>query len=418
MISNDERGWILASVSGLACVFGACLINFDIILHIAPRWRSFSIRESSTFLAASLSLSFGVMFFSALYGLLPEARKYFVQHGYRPDAAGYSVIGFFLTGVLGLQLVSETLHRCLPSSIVSCDDHGNGLENGRPGGAQSEAPSAVKTDPPVVGDEHTPLLDHRQPSLTPAATSFLSKKHCAQGKYYGYSDHLCDLLCDPEHTGADSETVKIGSPHAGTCSPPAPGRFGVAGAGDGSSETYTSHGSHQDNIDGSIEDGMGHHHIPKNKFLSIGVQTSIAIALHKFPEGFITYTTNHANPALGFNVFVALFIHNIAEGFAMALPLFLAMQSRTKAIIWASLLGGLAQPAGAAIAWLTIRGRDYDLNTAAYGILFSITSGIMCSVGLQLFSQANQIYQGSRLTFIFAFIGMGLLGFSSALNAG
>jgi hypothetical protein len=87
MISNDERGWILASVSGLACgtscalyprlssllrrslrrivnvaaVLGACLINLDIILHIAPRWRSFSIRESSTFLAASLSLSFGVM---------------------------------------------------------------------------------------------------------------------------------------------------------------------------------------------------------------------------------------------------------------------------------------------------------------------------------------------------------------------
>jgi hypothetical protein len=41
----------------------------------------------------------------------------------------------------------------------------------------------------------------------------------------------------------------------------------------------------------------------------------------------------------------------------------------------------------------------------------------MCSVGLQLFSQANQIHHGNRLTFTFAFIGMGLLGFSSALNA-
>lgn len=59
----------------------------------------------------------------------------------------------------------------------------------------------------------------------------------------------------------------------------------------------------------------------------------------------------------------------------MSLPLFLALRSRTKAVIWASLLGGLAQPAGAFIAWLTIRGHniDYSLNYAAYGVLFSVT---------------------------------------------
>ena len=113
-------------------------------------------------------------------------------------------------------------------------------------------------------------------------------------------------------------------------------------------------------------------------------------------QGFITYTTNHANPALGFSVFVALFIHNIAEGFAMALPLFLAMQSRTKAVIWASLLGGLSQPAGAVIAWLTIRGRDYDLNTAAYGILFSITCTCN-SFPLQLSIMADSSYSGNNV---------------------
>ena len=41
----------------------------------------------------------------------------------------------------------------------------------------------------------------------------------------------------------------------------------------------------------------------------------------------------------------------------------------------------------------------------------------MCSVGLQLFSQAVQTHHGSKLTFTFAFIGMGILGFSSALTA-
>lgn len=41
--------------------FGACFINLDIILHVVPRFRSFNIRQSAAFLAASLSLSFGVM---------------------------------------------------------------------------------------------------------------------------------------------------------------------------------------------------------------------------------------------------------------------------------------------------------------------------------------------------------------------
>ena len=86
-----------------------------------------------------------------------------------------------------------------------------------------------------------------------------------------------------------------------------------------------------------------HHHVPTNAFLSIGLQTCMAIALHKLPEGFITYATNHANPRLGFSVFLALFIHNITEGFAMALPLYLALNSKWKAIAWSSVLGGVSQ---------------------------------------------------------------------------
>jgi ZIP family zinc transporter len=152
-------------------------------------------------------------------------------------------------------------------------------------------------------------------------------------------------------------------------------------------------------------------------------------------QGFITFATNHANPILGFTVFLALFIHNIAEGFSMSLPLFLALQSRTKAVVWASLLGGLAQPTGALLAWLSFRGHESSENNVAYAILFSITgrlqlpdvflqsvlsndlAGIMCSVGLQLFSQAIALHHGSRLCFIFAFVGMAIMGFSSAITA-
>jgi len=163
-----------------------------------------------------------------------------------------------------------------------------------------------------------------------------------------------------------------------------------------------------------------HHHVPTNAFLSIGLQTSIAIALHKLPEGFITYATNHANPKLGFSVFLALFIHNITEGFAMALPLYLAINSRWKAMFWSSLLGGFSQPLGAGVAalWFKVAGQgDYAPSEGVYGCMFAITSGIMASVALQLFSESLDLTHNRNLCMVFAFVGMGILGISSALTA-
>ena len=163
-----------------------------------------------------------------------------------------------------------------------------------------------------------------------------------------------------------------------------------------------------------------HHHVHSNAFLSIGLQTSTAIALHKLPEGFITFATNHANPTLGFAVFLALFIHNITEGFAMALPLFLAFNSRLKAILWSSLLGGVSQPLGAGIAalWLQTAG-DHDMapGERVYGAMFAVTSGIMTSVALQLFAESLALTHKKTWCTAWAFLGMGILGLSFALTA-
>lgn len=164
-----------------------------------------------------------------------------------------------------------------------------------------------------------------------------------------------------------------------------------------------------------------HHHVPENAFLSIGLQTCIAIALHKLPEGFITYATNHANPKLGFSVFVALFIHNITEGFAMALPLYLAIKSRPKAMAWAALLGGVSQPLGAGVAaiWFKLAGSQagHEPGEGVYGGMFAIVAGIMTSVALQLFSESLDLTHNRNLCMAFAFVGMGVLGVSSALTA-
>lgn len=170
----------------------------------------------------------------------------------------------------------------------------------------------------------------------------------------------------------------------------------------------------------STSDHHHHHHVPTNAFLSIGLQTSIAIALHKLPEGFITYATNHANPTLGFSVFLALFIHNITEGFALALPLYLALGSRTKAMIIAFALGGLSQPLGAGVAalWFGLAGKDgAGISEAIYGGMFAVTAGIMASVALQLFSEGLEMARSRTLCVFGAFVGMGVLGISGALTA-
>jgi ZIP family zinc transporter len=168
-------------------------------------------------------------------------------------------------------------------------------------------------------------------------------------------------------------------------------------------------------------ESLHHHHVAENSFMSIGLQTSIAIALHKLPEGFITYATNHANPSLGFSVFMALFIHNITEGFVMALPIFLALHSRLRAMLVAALLGGFSQPLGAGIAWawFKIAGTEgHKPGSEIYGCMFAITAGIMASVALQLFTEGLGLnHNRPNLCIAFAFIGMAIMGISGALTS-
>ena len=101
------------------------------------------------------------------------------------------------------------------------------------------------------------------------------------------------------------------------------------------------------------------------------------------------------------------------EGFAMALPLYLALGSRLRAMLWASLLGGISQPFGAGIAalWFKIAGSEgHKPGTAVYGCMFAITAGIMASVALQLFVESLTLNHSRNLCIAFAFIGMAIMG--------
>lgn len=83
--------------------------------------------------------------------------------------------------------------------------------------------------------------------------------------------------------------------------------------------------------------------------------TGAVLLLHNFPEGVLTLFAGTADPALGARTALAIALHNIPEGVAVAVPFAFALHSRLGGAL-AALLSGLAEPAGALLALLFLRG--------------------------------------------------------------
>jgi len=510
----------MTCISGIACIIGASIICIDVFARHLPGMQKFSIAESDTFLSASLSLSFGVMLFSALYSILPRSKEYLINGGYSPSSASYMLISLFLAGVVGIQVGSAFLHRYIPSHVVDCDHNHDEEEGiGREGMGEhhhgdirhNQAMPAVRLhDTGDESSESTPLLStpetpsspletvasvlpdggaeqrsessfvsaasSRRPLMIPRSLTRTISKLTAVGKTTcdetgpckGYSEpcgqdcfrglnrrgsilpggghafsryptwHRFPFLQNgPTVREINENSRAVYSPMDKGCFPSTANSNAIGHAITPKSRCRSAtHHYHRPANEHPVpaklsrrstapSNSVGpehHHHVPTNAFLSIGLQTSLAIALHKAPEGFITYATNHANPTLGFAVFMALFIHNITEGFAMALPLYLALGSRLKAMFWSSLLGGASQPigAGVAAAWFKLASGDDGAGAPSegvYGGMFAVTAGVMTSVALSLFSESLARSHNKTTCTTFAFLGMGMLGVSSALTA-
>jgi ZIP family zinc transporter len=305
--------------------------------------------------------------------------------------------------------------------------------------SKSKRKQSPQFDAPFGGDgagrsRQRDEATERRPSMIEVQRRVMSfvkdtKTNCdSGGPCYGYSDP-CGQECLKHLSARPSTASRSGTLRSASglfahfpseCPPPSANGTTETSIRPTSSDSRATNDEACESADEDDPEAQHHHHVPENAFMSIGLQTSIAIALHKLPEGFITYATNHANPSLGFSVFLALSVHNVTEGFAMALPLYLALKSRMRAMFWSSLLGGISQPLGAGTAaiWFKIAGsKDHKPGEAVYGGMFAITAGIMVSVALQLFVEALSLNHNRNLCIAFAFFGMGIMGMSNALTA-
>lgn len=214
------------------------------------------------------------------------------------------------------------------------------------------------------------------------------------------------------HTNDESAINAASSYH--TCGPSAHSQYNNS-AHAGSISDAASHTHSSDDVE------EHHHHVvsPYSRVLSIGLQTALAITIHKIPEGFVTFATYKENPRLGLSVFTALAVHNFAEGFSIAFPLYLSLRKRFAAFAIAALLGGLSQPLGAGIAQLFFRKKFANgdgLPAFTFGILISFTAGFMSIIGLQMYGTGVAFGGKQYVTLPCAFLGVAIVGLSTVLT--
>jgi len=161
-------------------------------------------------------------------------------------------------------------------------------------------------------------------------------------------------------------------------------------------------------------DGQGQGILPDGRELKrAGIFTALAVGIHNFPEGLVTFITALYDPNLALPIVVAIALHNIPEGIAVSAPIYYATGSRIKAF-WYSALSGLAEPIGALVGyWLLMP----FLNDAVYGILFGAVAGIMVFISFDELLPAAQRYGEHHLSLYSLIAGMAVMAISLVLLA-
>ncbi|MBU0982175.1 zinc transporter ZupT [Patescibacteria group bacterium] len=144
------------------------------------------------------------------------------------------------------------------------------------------------------------------------------------------------------------------------------------------------------------------------KLHHVGICTAIAIAIHNFPEGMITFVSSLSNVSLGVVIAVAVALHNIPEGISISIPIYYATGSKKKAFFY-SLFSGLTEPMGALLAFLVFR---EILNDLLFGILFGAIAGIMVFISFDELLPAAKKYGEYHLAIYGLILGMALMAFS------
>ena len=144
------------------------------------------------------------------------------------------------------------------------------------------------------------------------------------------------------------------------------------------------------------------------KLIRMGLFTAIAIGVHNFPEGLATFISAMQSPQVAIPIVIAIAIHNIPEGIAVAMPIYHATGSKSKAFKL-SLLSGLAEPFGAIIGFIILMP---IMNDIVFGIIFAAVAGIMVFISIDELLPAAREYGKHHLSIYGMISGMIVMAIS------
>lgn len=396
---GDQEGWILTILSSVMCICGASIIYLDVLIKLFNPNSSFNIKSNQNFLIMGFSLSCGSLIYTSLYKLLPKASKYFHKVNERPSLL---ILIFFNCGVLVCFGLNYIIHYFASQSIVHCN-HGGDEEMGH-----SHTHSQGSEHSHSHAEETTPLL---RPDIRKKSSFFqflTDSDKCVCLTEQDCKGHPCISKKFTDKISNDITNLEIYRDD------------GLVAYTD-EHEDEQLRLTHEPNLQLHERHKDDHQHqinTPLSKILSLGLQTSFALTLHKLPEGFITYATSRADPKAGLTIFLSLAIHNFMEGFSMVLPLYLALNSRLKAFSITFVLGGFSQPFGALLAYYLLQGKEIntDETNFIFGILISITCGFLAIISLQLFASAINFGGSVNKVLIWCVFGIFIIQLSTVLT--
>lgn len=149
----------------------------------------------------------------------------------------------------------------------------------------------------------------------------------------------------------------------------------------------------------------------KKKLLRMWLFSALAIGIHNFPEGLVTFMGALEDPTLWVSLALAIAIHNIPEWIAVAAPIYHATKSKAKAF-WISFAWGLAEPVWALLGYFILL---HFFTDSLFGILFAGVAGIMVYISLDELLPTAEEY-GEHHIVIYSLIGgMALMALSLLL---
>lgn len=129
-----------------------------------------------------------------------------------------------------------------------------------------------------------------------------------------------------------------------------------------------------------------------NNLYKLGILNFIALIMHNFPEGILTFMSTYQDFRLGLTICIAIALHNIPEGISIAVPIYYATNNKWESFK-TTLLSGLAEPLGALLAYIVLKN---FITNEMISMFLILVAGIMISLSIEKMLPEALSYQKKK----------------------